>query len=147
VICGFCGILSQEANMTAEQHEPRGLLTVPQVARLLHISDDTVRRRIRGGILHAVKVGTTPKGRIQYRVRAAVVEEILGRSTPRLPSAADRLQAAFAVLTEEQQETLLRQAVEWARAQAPEVASGGRQPEPTRVEMTKRFPGLMRRTD
>jgi len=133
--------------MTA-RHEPRGLLTVPETARLLHVSDDTVRRQIREGDLEAVQIGTTPQGRPRYRVPAAVVEERLGRSTLKPPSAAERLQAAFAVLTGEQQETLLAQAIAWARTQAPGVPIGERQPEPSRDEITQRFPGLVgRRAD
>lgn len=127
--------------MTA-RHEPRGLLTVPEVARLLHVSDDTVRRQIREGDLEAVQIGTTPTGRPRYRVPVAVVEARLGRSTLQPPSAAERLQAAFATLTEEQQETLLAQATAWARAQAPEEPEGERRPEPTREEIARRFPGL-----
>ncbi|SMB81269.1 helix-turn-helix domain-containing protein [Deinococcus hopiensis] len=127
--------------MTA-QHEPRGLLTVPEAARLLHVSDDTVRRQIREGDLGAVRIGTTPTGRPRYRIPAAVVEARLGRSTLQAPSAAERLQAAFAVLTEDQQEALLTQAINWARAQAPEVVVGERQPEPTAGDIAVRFPGL-----
>jgi len=135
--------------MTA-RHEPRGLLTVPEAARLLHVSDDTVRRQIREGDLGAVQIGTTPTGRPRYRIPTAVVEERLGRSTLPAPSAAERLQAAFAVLTEDQQEALLAQAVSWARAQTPDPVVGERLPEPTSEDITRRFPGLaprMTRTD
>lgn len=127
------------------QHEPRGLLTVLEVARLLHVSDDTVRRQIREGDLEAVQIGTTPTGRPRYRVPTAVVEARLGRRTVQIPSAGERLQAAFALLTEDQQEALLAQAIAWARAQTPDVVMGGRQPEPTPEDIAKRFPGLVPR--
>ena len=113
---------------------------------MLQVSDDTVRRQIREGDLGAVQIGTTRTGRPRYRIPAAIVEERLGRTT--LPSsAAQRLQAAFAVLSEAQQEALLTQAVAWARAQAPDLAVGERRPEPSRAEIAERFPGLTRRPD
>ncbi|KQR15459.1 helix-turn-helix domain-containing protein [Deinococcus sp. Leaf326] len=124
------------------QHEPRGLLTVPQVARLLHVSDDTVRRQIREGDLGAVQIGTTPTGRPRYRIPAAMVEARLRRSTLQAPSTGEQLQAAFATLTEDQQEALLTQAIAWARAQTPAVVVGERKPEPTAGDIAKRFPGL-----
>ena len=127
--------------MTA-QFEPRGLLTVPEAARLLHVSDDTVRRQIREGDLGAVHIGTTPTGRPRYRIPVAAVEERLGRTTLQTPSAAERLQAAFAVLTAAQQEALLTQAIAWARAQMPDVVVGDRQPEPTPEAIAARFPEL-----
>ncbi|AIZ45168.1 hypothetical protein QR90_08715 [Deinococcus radiopugnans] len=131
--------------MTVRQG-PRGLLTIPEVARLFHTSDDTVRRQIRAGDLEAVQIGTTPTGRPRYRVAADVVEARLGRPAGELPSAAERLQAAFGVLTEAQQEALLVQAITWARTQAPETGpTGNRLPEPSQADIARRFPGLTRR--
>ncbi|MDL2343623.1 helix-turn-helix domain-containing protein [Deinococcus sp. MIMF12] len=123
-------------------HEPRALLTIPQVARLLHVSEDTVRRQIREGDLEAVRIGTTPTGRPRYRVPAVVVEARLGRSTLQPPSAAERLHEAFAELTEDQQAQLLAQAVAWARRESKDLSTEGRRPEPTREEVARRFPGL-----
>ena len=71
-----------------------------------------------------------------------MVEERLGRSTLKPPSAAERLQVAFALLTGEQQEALLDQAIAWARTQTPEIPVGEKQPEPSRDELTRRFPSL-----
>lgn len=127
------------------QHEPRGLLTVSEVARLLHVSDDTVRRQIREGDLGAVQIGTTPTGRPRYRIPAATVEARLGRSTLQTPSTGERLQVAFATLTEDQQEALLTQAVDWARSRTPDMLVGERKPEPTAEDIAKRFPGLASR--
>ena len=45
--------------MTTLSREPRGLLTVQEVARILHVSDDTVRRQIKEGDLPAVRADAT----------------------------------------------------------------------------------------
>lgn len=99
--------------------EPRALLTVMEAARRLHVSDDTLRRQIRAGDLPAVQVGTTPTGRPRYRVPAQAVAERLGEGCPETP-AMERLRAAFALLSEAQQEALIAEAVAWARADAPQ---------------------------
>ena len=130
----------------ATRHEARALLTIPQAARLLHVSDDTLRRQIREGDLEAVQIGTTHSGRARYRVLAEVIETRLGRSTLQTPPALERLQQAFATLTADQQETLIFQAVEWARAQAPALPGGPQRPEPTREEIARRFPELTSRS-
>lgn len=121
-------------------HKSQDLFTVPQVARLLHVSDDTVRRQIREGDLEAVRIGTTPKGRPRYRIPSAVVEQKLRQSTLSQPSALDRLREAFAPLTDKQREELIERAIRWARAQTPdEPDNTPRLPEPTRKEIAQRL--------
>lgn len=127
------------------RHAPRALLTIPETAQLLHVSDDTVRRQIREGDLPAVQIGTTPTGRARYRVAAQIIDQRLGRSTVDDPSPLQRLQDAFTQLTEAQRDALLAQAVTWAREQAPDVTSAGRQPQPSAEALTARFPGLVPR--
>ncbi|WP_027483173.1 helix-turn-helix domain-containing protein [Deinococcus pimensis] len=108
--------------MSTPKHEPLRLLTVQQAARLLHVSDDTVRRQIREGALEAVRVRTTPTGRAQYRIPTAAIDRILGSAALQIHEPADPfepLRAAFEHLSEEQRSELIDQAVSWARAQAP----------------------------
>ncbi len=95
------------------------LYTVQEVARLLHVSDDTVRRQIREGDLEAVRIGTTPKGRPRYRIAAEVVEQKLGQSSA-APSALERFRELFAGLEDEAREELLEKAIHWARERTPE---------------------------
>lgn len=112
---------------------PEALLTVSEVARLLHVSDDTVRRQIKEGDLEAIQIGTTPKGRPRYRIPQAVVEDKLGRRTTVKTPSLDRLREAFSVLTDEEQTDLIERAIRWAREQAPdEPDEAPRLPEPTK---------------
>jgi excisionase family DNA binding protein len=57
------------------------LLTIPELARFLSVSEKTVRRRILAGELEAVRVGRDP--RAPYRIDRAAVERFLqpGRRT------------------------------------------------------------------
>lgn len=120
-------------------HQPHDLLTVQEVARKLRLSDDTVRRQIREGTLEAIRVRTTPTGREQYRVPARAVEDILGTATSvPMPDLFAPLREAFSVLSEEEREEILAQAVRWARERLPEPA-GERLPALTEEELTQRF--------
>lgn len=96
------------------------LYTVQEVARLLHVSDDTVRRQIREGDLEAILIGTTPKGRPRYRIAADIVEQKLSQSTAAAPSALDRFRDLFAGLGDNEREELLEKAIQWARERTPE---------------------------
>ena len=103
--------------MTQTRFEPRDLLTVMEAAKQLHVSDDTVRRQIREGDLEAVQIGTTPTGRPRYRIPAQVVAQRL--NTPAQATSApalDRLRAAFAELSAEEQDSLIAEALAWSRA-------------------------------
>lgn len=124
------------------RHLPRALLTIPETARLLHVSDDTVRRQIREGDLPAVQIGTTPAGRARYRISAEVIELRLVQGDTASTTPLHRLQQAFSSLTEEQREALLAQAVAWARDQEAPATSVERRPEPTPEALATRFPGL-----
>ena len=96
------------------------LYTVQEVARLLHVSDDTVRRQIREGDLEAIRIGTTPKGRPRYRIHADVVEQKLSQSTAAPVSAIDRFREVFAHLDDTEREELIEKAIQWARTRTPE---------------------------
>ncbi|QFP75070.1 helix-turn-helix domain-containing protein [Deinococcus sp. AJ005] len=131
--------------MTSARHEPRALLTIAEVARLLHLSDDTVRRQIKEGDLPAIRLGTTPQGRGRYRIAQDVVARLLDtpandvQSASPAPLASERLQAVFAELSDAQQETLIAQAIEWSRHESPAPAAVKRSPEPDRGEIARRF--------
>lgn len=65
--------MSTKVHNEEEEHE---LLTVHQVAKKLRVDDTTVRRWIKGGMLHAIAL--PHKGKRQaYRVKAAVVQVLL----------------------------------------------------------------------
>jgi excisionase family DNA binding protein len=51
------------------------LLTVGEAARRLRVSEETIRRMLRSGRLHGVRLGGT---RLGWRVRVAEVEALLG---------------------------------------------------------------------
>lgn len=109
--------------MTGRKHEPLRLLTVQQAAKLLHVSDDTVRRQIKEGALEAIRVRTTPTGRAQYRIPVQAVRQVLGNTALALHEEADvfePLREAFAHLTESEREDLIDRAVQWARERRPE---------------------------
>ncbi len=120
--------------------EPRRLLTVSEVAQLLHVSDDTVRRQIKEGDLEAIQIGTTPKGRPRYRIPSAVVEHKLSRRTTMETPALDRLREAFSVLSDEEQADLIERAIRWARDQTPDPPRDtSRLPELTREEIERQL--------
>lgn len=129
--------------MTSRVHEPRQLLTVKEAAKLLHVSDDTVRRQIKEGALEAVRVRTTPAGRAHYRIPTAVIDRILGSAALQLQEDADPfepLRAAFESLSDEDREDLIDQAVQWARARRP-VEEEGRAPALSKEALRERFAG------
>jgi excisionase family DNA binding protein len=115
----------------AGTHEPTSLLTVQETAKLLRLSDDTVRRQIKEGTLSAIRVRTTPTGRAQYRIPTPVVDRILATSAldAQIQEADpfEALRQAFSGLNELERDALIEQAVQWARARpsgqgAPSVA-------------------------
>ncbi|WP_420594052.1 helix-turn-helix domain-containing protein [Deinococcus sp.] len=129
--------------MTSTRYEPRALLTIAEAAQLLHLSDDTVRRQIKEGDLPAIRLGTTPTGRARYRIaRDEITRRLEGPAITPAPAASERLQAAFAELSDEQQNDLIAQAVRWARRDQPAPSSAGRAPEPSREEGKRRFAHL-----
>ena len=127
--------------MTSARHEPHALLTIPEAAQRLHLSDDTVRRQIREGDLPAIRLGTTPKGRARYRISQAVVDGLLNQAAVPAPSAAERLQEVFSVLNDDQREALIAEAIRWARAGQEAPVTDGLLPEPSREEIETRFAG------
>lgn len=125
-------------------HDAKSLLTVSEAARLLHVSDDTVRRQIKEGDLEAIQIGTTPTGRPRYRIPKAAVEDRLGRRVPVATPALDRLREVFSVLSDKEREELIERAIEWARSQRPdETDDRPRLPEPTKEEIARKFGGRL----
>ncbi|WP_407573004.1 helix-turn-helix domain-containing protein [Deinococcus altitudinis] len=127
--------------MTSARHEPHALLTIPEAAQRLHLSDDTVRRQIREGDLPAIRLGTTPTGRARYRISQAVVDGLLNRAAVPTRSAAERLQEVFAVLSDDQREALIVEAIRWAREGQEVPVSEGLSAEPSPEEIRTRFAG------
>lgn len=124
--------------------EHKTLLTVSEAAKLLHISDDTVRRQIKEGDLEAIQIGTTPKGRPRYRIPKAAVEHKLRPRVPVETPALDQLREVFSVLSDQEREELIEQAIRWAREKAPAVPGDTpRLPEPSREEIERRFRGRL----
>ena len=124
--------------------DTRWLLTVTEAAKLLHVSDDTVRRQIKEGDLEAVQIGTTPKGRPRYRIPKAAVEHKLGRRPPLKTPALDRLREVLSVLSDQEREDLIEQAIQWAREKTPDAPGDtARRPEPSPEEIARRFGGRL----
>lgn len=123
--------------MTTYKATP-ALLTIQETAQMLRLSDDTVRRQIKEGSLRAFQVRTTPTGRVQYRIPSEAVLELLGQAAPADPL--EPLREAFAELSEADQELLLAEAVQWARARTPETTEK-RFPALTPAEIGQRFGG------
>jgi excisionase family DNA binding protein len=122
---------------------PLALLTIPEVAKLLHVSGDTVRRQIREGDLPAIRIGVTPAGRPRYRVPSQAVQSRLGEYSTQGEVAAtdplDPLRAAFAELTPAEREHLLTEAIAWAKQQRGAVSLEGRAPAPSAEDLRARF--------
>jgi excisionase family DNA binding protein len=127
--------------MTSARHEPHALLTIPEAAQRLQLSDDTVRRQIREGDLPAIRLGTTPAGRARYRISQAVIDGLLSQAAPPVPSAAERLQEVFSVLSDEQREALIVEALRWARTGQAAPVGEDLPAEPTPEEIRARFAG------
>lgn len=116
---------------------------------MLRLSDDTIRRQIKEGTLQAIRIGTTPTGRAQYRIPSQAIQQIL---TPETSESAvkdpfEPLREVFEQLSEEERETLLTEAVSWARERIP-ASSAPRTPPLTQKELQERFgqsPFLRRR--
>lgn len=123
--------------MTQARPTPSALLTIPEVARLLHVSSDTVRRQIREGDLPAVRIGTTPAGRPRYRISSQEVQSRLRQETPTDPL--EPLRAVFDELNDAQRETLLAEAIAWAKQRLPAVSTEGRLPQPSAERLRARF--------
>lgn len=127
--------------MTTRKLEPPALLTVQQAARLLHVSDDTVRRQIKEGALEAIRVRTTPTGRAQYRIPVKAVQQVLGNTALALdeePDPFEPLRQAFEPLSDDEREEVIAQAVQWARAHMP-VDDRPRSPALTKEEIAQRL--------
>lgn len=130
--------------MTSRKQEPKGLLTVQEAARMLRLSDDTIRRQIREGTLHAIHVRTTPTGRMQYRIPVQVVDDILGNTalqpTQEPPDPLDSLRQIFAELNEADRDDLIAVAIRWARERTS-APTGARSPALTQEELQATFAG------
>jgi excisionase family DNA binding protein len=129
--------LAQVIEMAQVQGE--AVFTVPEVAKALRMSDETIRRKIDAGELNAMTVTSSP--RKSYRVLYRHLVEWLGESNAQAVFASqspiDEFRQLFAHMTDEEREILVTEAVAWARMQQPERKLTGE--EVTAEEIRVRF--------
>lgn len=96
--------------------------SVTEVAEALRVSSETVRRKIVAGELSAIELGGGR--RKQYRILAKDLAAWLGAENAEavfgIGAGLEALRALFAPLSAEERETLLGEAVTWAKSQRPE---------------------------
>lgn len=113
--------------------EPQAVYTLAEVAAALRVSSETIRRKIVAGELSAVEIGGTR--RKQYRIFAVDLARWLGSERVAqlfgLGRALDELRAAFAEVPEPERESLIAEAVTWAKESRP-APTGPFLPTPTR---------------
>jgi excisionase family DNA binding protein len=114
--------------------------TVAEVAAGLRLSDETVRRKIQSGELHALQIGTG--SRKVLRILAGDLVRWLGPQPARkvfgIGEDLDTLERAFARLEPSEREALIEQALASAKAQAPKRELTGRTA--SAPEIAARFP-------
>ena len=106
----------------------QAVFTVADVAEGLRMSDETIRRKIQSGELHAFQVGQG--NRRTLRILAQDLVQWLGpdvaRSVFGIGDGLAELERAFAVLEPDDREALIAQAVAFAKETSPERALTGR---------------------
>ena len=116
------------------------LYTVAEVAAGLRLSDETVRRKIQCGELHALQIGTG--SRKALRILAGDLVRWLGPQSARkvfgIGEGLDTLERAFARLEPTEREALIERALASAKAQAPKRELTGRTASAS--EIAARFP-------
>ncbi|MCL6527268.1 MAG: helix-turn-helix domain-containing protein [Thermaceae bacterium] len=114
--------------------------TVAEVARILRVSDETIRRKVSSGELGAVEVssGRRKQYRILYRDLVAWLGPEQARALFGVGEGLREVRAFFERLPESEREVLLQEALAWARARQPEPSETGRTLSPEQIR--QRFP-------
>ena len=118
--------------------EPRSVFTPHEVASVLRVSPETIRRKIQAGELNALELGGSE--RKQYRILLSDLVAWLGdervRSLFGIGQAATTVREAFADVSEAHLDEALAEA---ARARPKIIKRKTTQPTPSRQEIAKRF--------
>jgi len=127
--------------MTAAFVESQAVYTPQEIASVLRVSAETIRRKIALGELGALEVGG--RERKQYRILAQDLVSWLGADRARalfgIGSAATEIRQALERVPTETLEAVLSEAVARARQEQPEP-QGPFAPTPTLAEIAVRFP-------
>ncbi|WP_102125540.1 helix-turn-helix domain-containing protein [Deinococcus planocerae] len=119
---------------------PQTVFTLAEVAAVLRVTPETIRRRIVAGELSAVEVGG--RERKQYRITANDLARWLGSERAAqlfgIGAGLLALERAFAERGEEEVEAAIAEAVEAVRQRRS--PAGEVLPPPTAAEIRKRFP-------
>ncbi len=115
------------------------VFTIAEVARVLRVSNETIRRKIISGELEAVEVSSTP--RKTYRIHPRAIVRWLGPEKAReyfgIGQGFHELRELFLKVPEEERMQIIDEAIAWAKAQRPEPELTGRVL--TKEEIAERF--------
>jgi excisionase family DNA binding protein len=103
------------------------VFTIAEVAKVLRVSDETIRRKIVAGELEAIEVSSAP--RKTYRLSYHELENWLGADeAQRLfgKSGLDELRERFLKVPEKERMQIIGEAIAWAKAQRTEPELAGR---------------------
>jgi excisionase family DNA binding protein len=111
------------------------IFTVSEIATGLRMSDETIRRKIQNGELHALQIGAGPRKTI--RVLARDLVQWLGPTTARevfgIGEGLAEVRRAFEKVEPEEREAIINEAIKAARAQQPERKRTGRTVSPEEI--------------
>jgi excisionase family DNA binding protein len=115
------------------------VFTIAEIARVLRVSDETIRRKISAGELEAVEVSSTP--RKTYRIPEYALVRWLGAEKAKqlfgVRHGFEEFRELLLKIPEKERIEILEEAVVWARAQRPEPELTGRVL--TKEEIAERF--------
>ncbi len=104
------------------------VFTIAEIARVLRVSDETIRRKIVSGELEAVEVSSTP--RKTYRILDYALVRWLGSEKAYqlfgVRHGFEELRELFLKVPEPERTEILEEAIAWARSQRPEPELTGR---------------------
>ena len=106
----------------------KNLYSVSEVAKALHVSGETIRRKIASGELNAVEVGSAK--RKQYRILAKDLIQWLGEDNATeifgFARGLETLKELFETLSPKERSELILEANKWARSQVAEPELRGK---------------------
>jgi excisionase family DNA binding protein len=104
------------------------VFTIAEVAKVLRVSDETIRRKIIAGELEAIEVSSKP--RKTYRIAPYALVRWLGAEKAReafgIGQGLHELREAFLSVPEEERMQIIEEALVWAKARRPEPELTGR---------------------